>query len=477
MAQDKNFVEVIPDAKRLIHSLRDMGYDFAAAVSDLVDNSIEAGATLVAIDIEFAGDDSWVRIADNGKGMKPADIREAMRYGSEREYTDEDLGKFGLGMKVASLSQCQRMSVASRTSRERAEIAAYCWDLEHIAKSKRWEIVELDRESMGATLRTPLIDTSGTVVLWQRLDRLLGYQYPYGEHARKRLLGMCREAEEYLAMVFHRFLSGEAKGRKKLRIVLNGNEVRAWDPFARSEPETKALSPIPIRIEDGQISGYVVLDPFVLPQQSRFSSPEAFKRTSGLNNWNQQQGFYIYRADRLIQSGGWSRLRTLDEHTKLARVALRFSPQLDDAFKVNVAKMKVQIPQQIREQIEHALKPVIKMAQEAYRRDGARDNAASFASAARNSNTTASRTDATQLATAQVGNAVATSADPIGASLVAAGSHTAINTREGGEPNGSDQATSFQDVIGSLLSVATKFERPIITRVADRLTQRGLKGN
>lgn len=90
-------LEVIPAARRLMASLRDMGYDFAAAVSDLVDNSIEAGATLVAIDLEFDGDDSWVRIADNGRGMKPVELREAMRYGSEREYQEEDLGKFGLG--------------------------------------------------------------------------------------------------------------------------------------------------------------------------------------------------------------------------------------------------------------------------------------------------------------------------------------------------------------------------------------------
>ena len=89
-------IEVLPSAKRLITSLRDMGYDFAQAVADVVDNSVEAGATLVAIDVEFDGDDSWVRIADNGCGMKPEEVREAMRYGAERVYNQDDLGKFGL---------------------------------------------------------------------------------------------------------------------------------------------------------------------------------------------------------------------------------------------------------------------------------------------------------------------------------------------------------------------------------------------
>src|SRR5688500_10565403 len=100
-------IEVIPSAKRLMRSLRDMGYDFAQAVADVVDNSLEAKSTLVAIDVEFDGDDSWIRIADNGKGMKPEELREALRYGAEREYAEDDLGKFGLGLKTASMSQCE----------------------------------------------------------------------------------------------------------------------------------------------------------------------------------------------------------------------------------------------------------------------------------------------------------------------------------------------------------------------------------
>jgi hypothetical protein len=362
--------EVIPSARRLIKSLRDMGYDFAAAVADLVDNSIEARATLVAIDIEFDGDDSWVRIADNGRGMTTAELREAMRYGSERDYKKEDLGKFGLGLKTASMSQCKRLSVASRIHPERADVAAFCWDLDHIEKTNRWEILPLERSGLGPAIRRPLRDFPGTVVLWQKLDRILGYKLPYGESARKRLSAMCREVEQHLSMVFHRFLSGEVRG-KKFKVLVNGNEVTPWDPFSRNEPRTKVLTPVPIRVEHEGVIGDVKLEPFVLPHQNDFSSTEAFKRASGPSNWNQQQGFYIYRAGRLIQSGGWCRLRTLDEHTKLARVALSFSPSMDEAFKINVAKMRVQLPMQIREQVEHAIKPLLKIAQDTYRRNSA----------------------------------------------------------------------------------------------------------
>src|SRR2546426_3311407 len=97
-------IEVIPSARRLMKSLRDMGYDFVQAIADIVDNSIEAKATLVAIDVEFDGDNSWVRISDNGRGMKREQLREAMRYGTDRDYDEKDLGKFGLGLKTASMS-------------------------------------------------------------------------------------------------------------------------------------------------------------------------------------------------------------------------------------------------------------------------------------------------------------------------------------------------------------------------------------
>ena len=297
--------------------------------------------------------------------MEPSELREAMRYGAEREYDQEDLGKFGLGLKTASLSQCQRLSVASRTNHDRANIAAYCWDLEHIEKTNRWEILSLERTGFGPAIHNPLKESTGTVVLWQKLDRILGFKHPYGEFARKKLLNMCRDAEEHLAMVFHRFLSGEVS-KRKLKILLNGNEIKPWDPFSRDEPKVKVLTPVVLKLEHEGISGAIKLEPFVLPNQKNFSSAEAFKKASGPGKWNRQQGFYIYRAGRMIQSGGWSRLRTSDEHTKLARVALSFLPALDDAFKINVAKMQVQLPTNIREQIEQAIEPVMKIARKTY---------------------------------------------------------------------------------------------------------------
>lgn len=356
-----------------------MGYDFPAAVADVVDNSIEARASRIDIDVHFDGDGSWVRIADNGTGMKPAQMREALRYGAERDYDEEDaLGKFGLGLKTASMSQCQRLTVASRSSSERADVRAYCWDLQHVVNENVWEILEVGRGDRPEDLDVPLRSHTGTVVLWQRLDRILGYKHPYGEAAKKRLSTMCRELEQHLAMVFHRYLAGEA-GRRKIRIHINGNAVQPWDPFVRHESKTKQLERLVLRYDHDGIRGDILIEPYVLPHQDDFGSAQEHASAAGPLKWNRQQGFYIYRANRMIQSGGWSNLRTLDEHTKLARVAVSFDPRLDEAFRINVAKMRVQLPALLREHFEKALGPVIKIAQGAYRRSatgGGRSSAA-----------------------------------------------------------------------------------------------------
>lgn len=362
-----NGVEVIPGAKRLIRSLRDMGYDFVTAVADLVDNSIEARSNVVRIDVVWNGEYSYVLIADNGGGMAASELREAMRYGAERDYDTEDLGKFGLGMKTASLSQCTKLTVATRQNANRADINSYCWDFEHISSTNRWEILPIASQNLPPEVRQHLKETTGTVVVWERLDRVLGYKTPDGEFARKNLMGtMCRELEEHLAMVFHRFLAGEVRG-KKLAIYINNNKILPWDPFARSESATQKLDSVAIRVEGQTAKSDMVIEPFVLPPQSKFSSNEAHARASGPSKWNRQQGFYIYRADRMIQSGGWSNIRTIDEHLKLARVALFFSPRLDDAFKINVAKMRVTLPASIREELGKAIGPVIRIANTSYR--------------------------------------------------------------------------------------------------------------
>jgi hypothetical protein len=456
-----NGVAVIPGAKRLIRSLRDMGYEFSTAVADLVDNSIEARANTVRITVEWAGEASYVMISDNGVGMSSNDLRESLRFGSERDYESDDLGKFGLGLKTASLSQCSRLTVASRRNESRADIDAYCWDLGHVDSTNRWEILPVKTADLQISARVHLKETTGTVVIWEQLDRILGYHRPDGEMARKQLMGMCRDLEEHLSMVFHRFLAGEVRGRR-LAIYVNDNKIMPWDPFARGEGASK-LDSISMRIDGSKGKSDVVLEPYVLPAQAKFSSPDAFNRASGPNKWNRQQGFYIYRADRMIQSGGWSNLRTLDEHLKLARVALYFSPKLDDEFKINVPKMRVALPGELRDSILKALAPTLKLANAAYRAGEKGSQRMAALSPSQTAAANGIRNEATNKNENAQSHASQSYSSSISPSAKSNGSANNSNT-----PNSGIDFAHFEAL---LAQVALPDELPVIKRVVARALQ------
>jgi hypothetical protein len=363
--------EIVPDAARTVASLRDIGYDTPRAIADLVDNSIAAGATEIDLTFSFAGEGSWIRVTDNGTGMDAATLQEALRYGSEREYGADDLGKFGFGLKTASTSQCRRVTVASRRAKQNARLEVRCLDLEHIEDTRRWEILVLDGAERPEQVTTPLQDHTGTVVLWEDLDRILEYKDPWGEWARKKLLSVAEEVDQHLAMVFHRFLAGEVKDRPRLRLTINGtSKVEAWDPFCRSESKTDQSIPAKdLKVAgDGGI-GFVRVNSYVLPAQRDFSSDAAWRRASGPLQWNRQQGLYIYRANRMIQSGGWNRIRAQDEHTKLARMSLDFFPNLDAVFGINIAKAYVNLPQDLREQLQPLVAQCTRSADQKYRNE------------------------------------------------------------------------------------------------------------
>ncbi len=358
--------EVIPSARRLMHSLRDMGYEFPSAVADLVDNSIDAGASEVRITTGSDWRGSFLRLADNGSGMSELGLEEAMRYGTRRSYLSNDLGYFGLGLKTASLSQCRRLTVATRSTLK-GRVRIRRWDLDHVSDMDAWLLERPRALDCRPELVEPLRGSTGTVILWEKLDRVLGNRRPAGDAAQRKLYVVAEDLRLHLAMIFHRFLSGDTR-RRRFRILLNDTPISAWDPFARAEPLTQTLPVQRLPIEHGGHRFDVIAKPFILPTQHHFSTPEAHESAGGPNRWNRQQGLYIYRRDRLIQSGGWNRLRTLDEHTKLARIALDIPAKADDAFRTNVAKMSVGLPDDLRPQLRVLIAGVLSRAQETYRR-------------------------------------------------------------------------------------------------------------
>ena len=360
-------VELIPSAKRLIRSLRDIGYEFVDAVADIVDNSVEAQATVISITLKFDGEDSYLTIADNGIGMASKEIQEALRFGSNRAYEDsDDLGRYGLGLKTASLSQCELLTVSARRGEERARINSYCWDLDHIEKTNRWEVLKIESRDLKDEVWRHLHETTGTVVTWERLGRLLGYKYPSGEYARKQAEQMAASLKLHLGMVFHRFLSGEIHG-KRIAIYINDERVLPWDPYSRGEKHTQKLDQILIPLDFNEGIYNVRVEPYILAPQSLYSSTKAHLQASGPGRWNKQQGLYIYRSNRIIQSGGWSGLRTSDEHTKLVRIAVFIPSQLDELFQVNVSKKHLTLPRELRSTLLNKIQPIIHQAQEVYR--------------------------------------------------------------------------------------------------------------
>ncbi|WP_392399036.1 ATP-binding protein [Corynebacterium lehmanniae] len=357
-----------PSARRLSESLRDVGYSLESAIADLVDNSIMAGASEVDISVVFDGRDSFIRIADNGAGMDSDALNEAMRFGSHREYGEGDLGRYGLGLKTASMSQCRRIEVFSRTATTETEARAL--DLDFIHATDDWLIYDISDEADGAQPDSFLGTPHGTTVVWKRLDRILPAKSPDGGWARRRIERIPEKLAPYLSMVFHRFLSGEAY--RSLSISINGKPLEPWDPFVRNEEDSRELQADVFEIEKQAGSGQVKLRRFLLPTRDQFSSSDAYEQASGLDKWNRQQGLYIYRADRLVQWGGWAGIRTTDEHTKLARASLDFDTDLDETFNINVAKMRVTLPSELRKMIARPLNELCMQADAAYRRSQSR---------------------------------------------------------------------------------------------------------
>lgn len=386
--------EIIPAAARTVASLRDIGYDPPRAIADLVDNSIAADATEVDVTFTFAGEGSWIRVADNGAGMDGATLQEAMRYGSEREYNSDDLGKFGFGLKTASTSQCRCVTVASRRAKRNARLEVRCLDLAHIEETSRWEILVLEGAERPKQVTEPLQGHTGTVVLWEHLDRVLEYRDPWGEWARRKLFALADEVDQHLAMVFHRFLAGDVKGRDKLTIRVNGSTVSPWDPFCRDEQKTESFPAKDLKVAGDDGVGFVRVSSYVLPAQRDFSTDAAWRRASGPLQWNRQQGLYIYRANRMIQSGGWNRIRSQDEHIKLARMSLDFFPNLDAVFGINIAKAYVNLPQDLREQLLPLISQCTRSADQKYRNGRSKGDArGSSTASSRSTRTTRSHGD------------------------------------------------------------------------------------
>lgn len=333
-----------PRAGAMLEALRGLGYSTAAALADVIDNGVSAGASEVHVTFDWDGDRSRISILDNGRGMDDAELEAAMTLGAKNPLDDRapnDLGRFGMGLKTASFSQCRCLTVASR--RVNGPVSCLRWDLDAIAASTDvgWRMFEGAARGSEAFVEPVDALHSGTIVLWEQLDRIVTPGYTLDHFA-----DLVDDVELRLAMVFHRLLEGASP---VIRLFLNDKLVSPWDPFMTGHPAKPWHSPVARILTP---SGLVEAQCHVLPHKDRLSEDE-FRKAGGAEGWTSQQGFYVYRNHRLLLAGGWlgigqGRAWNREEPHRLARIRLDIPNTADSAWKIDVKKSTARPPVTVR---------------------------------------------------------------------------------------------------------------------------------
>ena len=355
-------IDIPPNPSPLIESMRAIGYSLSTALADLIDNCIAAGAKKIQIFTVPEPSGPKIGILDDGKGMNEQELLEAMRLGSRsplEERAKSDLGRFGLGLKTASFSQCRMLTVVTRTD-ETTAIAR--WSLDQIAESGRWQVQILD--DLTSMPWTKCIGSSGTLVIWEQL----GLGTDSGDSAQNvaDFVRQLDEARSHLELVFHRFLSGEP-GRRRVTIEMNNRPLVPYDPFHSRHPATIAGPEERIRVANEDI----LVQAFTLPHHKKVS-PAEWERYAGPDGYLRNQGFYVYRERRLIIHGTWFGLARQAELTKLARVRIDMPNSLDGAWKIDVKKASAQLPPPVRERLRRIIEPLGAASKRVYRSRGRR---------------------------------------------------------------------------------------------------------
>ena len=337
-----------PSAASLSESMRDLGYSLATAIADIIDNSISAAATEINIFCDLTKEKPTLAVIDNGHGMTVEKLLVAMKHGAinpKEERSPRDLGRFGLGLKTASFSQCRHLTVVSLKN---SIICAAEWDLEHINRKDDWLLSILDKQEITGLPYIEQLRSTGTIVIWRELDRL--FEDQSGLKRDEIVNEKLDLVEKHLSLVFHRFISGEIRQRKKIVIRINGHVITAFDPFCRKNKATQVLPEEIVRVA-GQD---VVIQPYILPHHSKLSAKEYDfyeDRSSFISN----QGAYIYRNGRLMAWGDWFRLVPKGEAIKLARVRIDFPNALDENWTIDIKKSRARPPHEVRERLRQII--------------------------------------------------------------------------------------------------------------------------
>jgi Histidine kinase-, DNA gyrase B-, and HSP90-like ATPase len=357
------FEIVEPRADALVESLRAFGYSPQAAVADLIDNSISADSSNIDVHFRWDGYNSSVAVLDDGDGMSEEVLREAMRAGSANPLDTRgtrDLGRFGLGLKTASFSQCRRLTVMSAV--ETGRPAARTWDLDLIGSTGQWRLLVEDSPEDARFWREINPVGRGTLVIWRHLDRLVDPKASANELAERHFYAVADRVVQHLSMIFHRFL----RGPKRLSLRVNGRLLKPWDPFLEDSQATQTLGDEALTYRGHSIR----VRSFVVPHITRLSQGE-YRAAGGPRGWAAQQGFYIYRNRRLIVTGDWLGLGfARDEPTKLARIQLDLPNNMDQDWQLDVRKSVARPPAALAPQLRRIAEVARRGSAQVYRHRG-----------------------------------------------------------------------------------------------------------
>ena len=342
------YADMPPYAPTLMESTRAIGYSIEAAIADIIDNSVAATAGKIDIDF-FPIGHSYISILDDGHGMSEKELIIAMQYGSRSpldERAEKDLGRYGLGMKTASLSQCRILTVISKKD---GKVSGAQWNLNHIRQAESWSLIVLEEDEIVGFPNWDKLNgyDTGTLVVWQELDK-----FGIGENdiatAFTRKMDIIRD---HLSLVFHRYLSGEP-GLKKIDIRMNELSIIPQDPFLIKK-STQLMDEETIVVRGEKVK----VKPYILPHTSKLTKKE-LSALGGKEGLRKQQGFYVYRNKRLLIWGTWFRLMRQGDLSKLARVQVDIPNSLDDLWTLDIKKSTATPPEEVRKNLSVVIEKI-----------------------------------------------------------------------------------------------------------------------
>ncbi len=359
------YFDIPPNASSMIQSLRSIGYDLDTAMADLIDNSITAEATEIDITIKL-NPDLKVFIRDNGNGMSKKELKQAMVLGSKSPLLNReknDLGRFGLGLKTASFSQCKKLSVITKKD---SLISAFQWDLDFVTQNNEWWLTELTSKDVTNLLASNQFfeEESGTVVIWESCDRLLDGETINEDHILKKF----EDTEWHLGLLFHRFLDRSVRKVNNVSITINNRAIEFVDPFFTRHPATQEHQEEYINYKNKKIK----VKGFTLPHHSKCSKEE-YDKHAFRQGYRENQGFYVYRENRLLIYGTWFRLFKKTDLTALARVQVDLPNDFDNEWHIDIKKSHAVPPKDFKTQLSSYIDKYISGSKRVYNGKGYRD--------------------------------------------------------------------------------------------------------